>query len=111
METADKYFKGKYKTITVRFRNQFCYIDKYDEPYLPDNWLPLDGHETREEYLNRLRNSPTHLCRLRFLESAKWSFAFYRYSSETYEPSLFPSGELTGIPEDALLACFVYFHG
>ena len=57
----------------------------------------------REEYLDRLRATPTHLCRLRyFADEERWGFAFYTYSNERYEPSVFPSGEFVGPPEQAL---------
>jgi hypothetical protein len=42
------------------------------------------------------------LCRLRFFGGEeRWGFAFYTYSSERYELSMFPSGEFLGPPEEA----------
>jgi hypothetical protein len=61
---AEKDFKGKYTRLEIRFKNQFCYIDAYTEPVLTDGWPPADLSETREEYAERLRNTPAHLWRL-----------------------------------------------
>jgi hypothetical protein len=66
---AEKAFQGKYTRLNILFKNQFCYIDAYTEPALTDGWPPADWHETREEYVERLREIPTHLCRLRYFGS------------------------------------------
>ena len=85
------------------FRSQFCYIDAYTEPAEPaPNWPPANWPGTREEYMERLRNAPIHLCRLRYSgDEEHWGFAFFVYSSEKYELSIFPSGQFFGPPEDA----------
>ena len=65
-------------------------------------WPPPDWPESREEHLERLRNTPTHLCRLRYFgDEERWGFAFYTYSNEKYELSVFPSGDFHGTPEEA----------
>ena len=83
--------------------SSWCYIDAYTEPAEPGpNWPPADWPETREQYEERLRNTPTHLCRLRYFgDEERWGFGFFAYSSEKYELSIFPSGEFFGPPEDA----------
>ena len=100
---AEQQFAGCYTRLDIRFHGQFCYIDAYTEPApLPDDWPPADGPETREEFLERLRNTPTKLCRLRYFGGEdRWGFAFYTYSNERYELSVFPSGEFLGPPEEA----------
>lgn len=100
---AEEHFAGRYTKLDIRFRGQFCYIDAYTEPEpLTPGWPPPDWPETREEYLERLRNTPTHLCRLRYFgREDGWGFAFYTYSNEKYELSMFPSGQFFGPPEDA----------
>ena len=98
---AEKEFKGKYTRLEIRFKNQFCYIDAYTEPVLTESWPPADWPETREEYVERLRNSPVHLCRLRYFGDDKWGFAFYTYSNEKYELSAYDDGQFTGKPEQA----------
>ena len=56
------------------FRSQFCYIDAYTDPAEPrPNWPPVNWPETREEYLERLRNTPIHLCRLQHVSQAYFS--------------------------------------
>jgi hypothetical protein len=101
---AEKHFKGKYTRLDIRFKGQFCYIDAYQEPPKPTkDWPPKDWPETPEEYIERLRNTPTHLCRLRYFGGDRWGFAFYTYSHEKYEVSVFRNGEFFGKPEDAFL--------
>lgn len=100
---AEKEFKGKYTRIDIRFRSQFCYIDAYTEPVLSEGWPPENWHESREEYAKRLRNTPTHLCRLRYFGNDEWGFAFYTYSHEKYELSVYDDGDFFGTPERAFL--------
>jgi hypothetical protein len=113
---AEQHFAGRYTRLDIRFRGQFCYVDAFTEPEPPGpNWPPPDWPETREEYLTRLRNTPTHLCRLRYFggvgDEERWGFAFYTYSGERYELSVFPSGEFFGLPEEALrVSAEAYLH-
>jgi len=99
---AEQHFAEKYIRLEFRFRGQFCYIDAYTEPVDSPGWPPPDWPESREEYLERLRNRPTHLCRLRYFgDEERWGFAFYTYSNEKYELAMFPSGDFYGTPEEA----------
>ena len=107
-QLAQEQYKGRYTRLDIHFRNQFCYIDAYTEPSLAEDWPPPGWDETREESLERIRNTPTHLCRLRYFGNDEWGFAFYTYSHEKYEFSIYPNGEFTGKPEDAFLASAVY---
>jgi hypothetical protein len=101
---AEDRFAGRYTRLDIRFRGQFCYIDAYIEPEpLGPDWPPADWPESREEYQDRLRNTPIHLCRLRYFgDEERWGFGFYSYASDRYELSMFPTGEFYGRPEDAL---------
>jgi hypothetical protein len=102
---AEEHFSGRYTRLDIRFRGQFCYVDAYTEPQLRPGWPPPDWPESPEEYVERLRNTPTHLCRLRYFGDPEgWGFAFFAYSSEKYELSVFPSGEFFGPPEEAFAA-------
>lgn len=100
---AEEHFKDQYTRLDIRFRGQFCYIDAYQEPHADPNWPPADWPETREEYIERLRNTPVHLCRLRYFGGDRWGFAFYTYSNEKYELAVYPDGDFMGKPEDAFL--------
>ena len=52
--------------------------------------------------IERLRNTPTHLCRLRYFgKEDEWSLAFFTYSNEKYSPCVFRSGSWFGTPEEA----------
>ena len=102
---AQAHFTGRYTRLEFRFRHQFCYVDAYSEPSVPPDWPPKDWHETRQQHIDRLRKTPTHLCRLRFFgDEEQWGFAFYAYSSEKYELSILPSGDFYGTPEEAMEA-------
>ena len=99
---AEEHFAGKYTSLEIRFRKQFCYVDAYTEPAVAPGWPPSDWPESREEHIERLRQTPTHLCRLRYFgDEDRWAFAFFAYSSEKYELSMLPSGDFYGKPEEA----------
>ena len=109
LEHAAKHYSGKYNRIDVRFRSQFCYIDAYTEPFVPEDYDPQLFGESRDERIERLRNTPTHLCRLRYFGDAdRWSMAFYTYSQLKYEPCVFDNGGWHGTPEEAFDTSAVY---
>lgn len=106
---AEENFKGKYTRLDIRFHGQFCYIDAFIEPVVDENWNAEVLRETREEHIERLRNSPLHLCRLRYFGEDKWGFAVYTYSNEKYELATYPDGDFFGRPEDAFQASAVLY--
>ncbi|MBI4765875.1 MAG: hypothetical protein HY787_14965 [Deltaproteobacteria bacterium] len=108
LEHAERSFAGKYSRIDVKFRGALCYIDAYQEPHVGKKHPTAVFGETRAEFIERLRNTPTHLCRLRHFSIDRWSVAFYTYSHERYEPCLFPNGEWFGTPEQAFDIGAVY---
>ncbi|MCZ7571888.1 MAG: hypothetical protein M5U01_25325 [Ardenticatenaceae bacterium] len=103
---AEQHFAGRYTRLDIRFRSQFCYVDAYAEPEpLGPGWPPPDWPESREEILEHLRHTPTHLCRLRYFgDEERWGFAFYTYSHERYQLAVFPAGDFFGPPEEAFRA-------
>ena len=106
---AEKHYAGKYTRIDVRFHGHLCYIDAYTEPYVPPDFDPSVFGESREEYIERLRNNPFHLCRLRYFGNEdRWSMAFYTYSHDKYEPCVFDNGSFHGTPEEAFETSAVY---
>jgi len=108
LDYASKHYAGKFIRIDVRFRGALCYIDAYTEPDLPRGCSPPPG-ETFDQWQERLRNTPTHLCRIRYFGNQdRWSFAFYTYSHEKYEPSFLITGEDHGTPEEAFETSAVY---
>jgi len=104
-KTAAEDFAGKYSRIEVRFKGEFCYIDAFQEPSEDDyKGLPKDGTETKEEYLQRLRDFPIHLCRLRYFGNPNnRSYAFFSCSNEKYKLSVFNNGSFYGTPEEAFM--------
>jgi hypothetical protein len=106
---AEKHHAGRYTRIEVRFRRQFCYIDAYVEPNLPPGYDARQPGESHEECLERIANTPVHLCRLRYFGDRElWSMAFYTYSHDTYAPSVFCTGSFQGTPEEAFDTSAVY---
>lgn len=107
---AEQNYAERYTRLDIRFRGQFCYIDAYTEPQMMPGWPPADGPETREEYEQRLRDTPTHLARLRYFgDEERWGYAFYTYSNNSYTLSMFATGDFFGGPEDAFeLSANVY---
>jgi len=101
LKYADKHFAGKFIRVGVRFRGALCYIDVYTEPGEPPGRVLPTG-ETRAQWMERLRNTPTHLCRIRYFgDEERWSFAWYTYAHEKYEPSFLITGDDHGTPEEA----------
>ena len=95
---------GRYVKLDIRFRGKFCYVDAYTEPEEPTikEW-PSNFPETREQHMERMRNTPIHLCRLRYFgDEEEWGLAFYSYASNNYETSVFPNGTFFGTPETAI---------
>src|SRR5262245_26270762 len=74
-------FAGRYTRLAVRFRGPLCYVDAFTEPEEPPASLLQITGETREQFIERLRATPTHLCRLRYFDPDRWSLAFYTYSN------------------------------
>jgi len=98
---AAKNYSGRYTHLEISFRGALCYLDAFIEPESPSRSLLKATGETKEEYLNRLRSVPVRLGRLRYFGDDRWSYAFYTYSNEKYEPTLFPTGDWFGAPEEA----------
>ena len=86
LDYAAKHYSGKFIRIDVRFHGALCYIDAYVEPDVPRESVPPAG-QTRSEWIEGLRNTPIHLCRIRYFGNEdRWSFAWYTYAHEKYEP-------------------------
>jgi hypothetical protein len=98
---AEKHYAGRYTRLDVRFKGALCYIDAFTEPDTRASTWKVTG-ETREQFVERLRSMPTHLCRLRHFGHERWSVAFFTYSNERYSPCLFRSGKEFGTPEEGL---------
>ncbi len=104
---AEKHYAGRYTRLDVRFSGALCYIDAYVEPDTHGSPWKVTK-ETREAFLERMRSSPIHLCRLRHLGRDRWSLAFFTYSHERYEPAFFASGNDVGTPEEGFDVGAVY---
>lgn len=106
---AGRHHRDKFERLEVRFRGVFCYVDAYVEPDSPSDGLLDVLSETRDEYVSRLRNTPLHLCRLRFFSDEEaWGIAHYTYGQEKYEDSFFGTGAWFGTPEEAFETCAMF---
>jgi hypothetical protein len=105
---AAKHYAGTYTRLDIRFRGALCYIDAITEPPEPAESLLKVIGETREQYYARVRNTPLHLCRLRYFDTDRWSLAFYTYSNERYEPCAFMNCTFFGTPEEGFDVGAVY---
>lgn len=103
---AEANLAGRYASLDIRFRGQFCYVDAYTEPEPPpSDWPPPGFPESREEYMERMRQTPWHLYRIKYLGNMeKWELAFYSYSQNRYEESMLENGGFYTSPEEALEA-------
>ena len=98
---ANQHFAGKFTRVDVRFRGALFYVDVFSEPDAPKGSAPPRG-EARDAWIERLRNTPLHLFRIRYFGNAdRWSFAWYTYAHEKYEPSILITGDDHGTPEEA----------
>jgi hypothetical protein len=51
------------------------------------------------------------VCRLRYFGNEEaWSFAFYTYSHDRYEPAIFGTGSWYGTPEEAFDCSSLYLN-
>ncbi|MGV3720198.1 MAG: hypothetical protein ACO1SX_04740 [Actinomycetota bacterium] len=106
---AAEHNAGQFTRLDMRFRGAFCYVDAFIEPREPSEEYLNAINLSREEYLERMRNLPTHLVRLRYFgDIERWSMAFFTYSNERYEPCMFRSGKDHGTPEEAFEIGSVY---
>jgi hypothetical protein len=78
---AAKQYAGKYIRLDIRFRGSLCYIDAYVEPAEPSARMLKVTGETRQQFLDRLRAAPLHLCRLRHFAEDRWTMAFFTHSN------------------------------
>jgi hypothetical protein len=109
VEHGHRHFAGRYTRLGVRFKGALCYIDAFIEPELPARRQLHGLGDTREQYLERLRDVPIHLCRLRYFGNEDaWTLAFFTYSNERYSACVFPNGSDHGTPEEALDIGAVY---
>lgn len=86
----------------MRFRGRYAYVDAYP---VKEDLLP--GASAEE--IGRIKSPPIHLFRLGYLGNIdQWEFAFYKYSTETYQPSFTIAGSFVGTPEEAFDTGAVY---
>jgi hypothetical protein len=101
LDYAAKHHSKKFTRIDVRFHGALCYIDAYTEPAVPRGSKPPAG-EPRDRWIERLRSTPTHLCRIRYFgDEDRWSFAWYNYGPDKYEAGLLANDKDHGTPEEA----------
>jgi hypothetical protein len=105
---AATHFAGKYKRLDIRFRGPLCYVDAFVKPEDPSKEVLAQTGEAREQFMSRVREVPVRLFRLRHFAENRWSAAFFTYSNERYEPTMFINGSFFGTPEEAFEHLAVY---
>jgi hypothetical protein len=109
LKYAEAHYAGNYTRLDIRFHNQFCYIDAYTEPHVALDFPLANFPGSQKEHIERIRNTPIHLCRLRYFgDEEAWSFAFYTYSNEKYELCVLDNGSFYGTPEEAFAYSALY---
>ena len=99
---AAERYAGRCREVLVRFRGQYAYVDAFTAK----EDVPSGANAEKVE---RIRATPIHLCRLGYLGNPeRWSFAFYKYSTERYEPSLTRACSFEATPEEAFDTGAVY---
>ncbi len=79
----------------MRFRGAYAYVDA-----IPAKRQHLPGTSRAERAT--VDAIPVRLCRLGYLGNRdRWAYAFFKYSDETYEPSVVASGSFVATPEEA----------
>lgn len=98
------------REIAVRFKAQFCYVDGTLEPVPAPTGAGAAGAETARPESPASDLMP--LCRLRFFGPDRWSLTLYSYAHETYDPTVFGTGEFFGPACDGFdLAATLYLSG
>jgi hypothetical protein len=112
LDYANAEYAGRFESIDVRFKGKFCYIDAYLDAPEPYHALLDATGETVEQYLQRMKTTPTHMVRLRYYgDEERWGLAFFAYGSEKYELTMFQSGDWYGTIEEAFDIGSVYLQG
>ena len=105
---AEKKWKGRVRKILLRFQGAYTYIAAVEAA--PGEKLPSKVCRYIEA-----GEVPVELCRLGYLGrwSDRWTYAFFKYSDECYDPSVVASGSFEATPEQAFdCAAGVYIgHG
>jgi hypothetical protein len=71
--------------MDIKLKSQFCYVNTVEDGHI----MPV--------------------CRMRHFDIDRWSFAFYTYGNETYQPCLPLSGKDNATIEEILDSCTMYF--
>lgn len=79
---AAKHYAGHHTRLDIRFRGQFCYVGAFTAPATAPGTI---AGETTAQRLDRLRETPMQLCRLRHFAPDRWTLGFYKYSDEQYK--------------------------
>src|SRR5260370_37590518 len=83
---AEKRYAGAFSRLDIPFHGALCYIDAYVDPDPPSRRLLHVLHETRGQYVDRGREVPRHLCRLRYFAGPSIRrMPFYACSYERYD--------------------------
>ncbi|MCA1915794.1 hypothetical protein [Methanospirillum hungatei] len=96
--------------LDVRFFKSFCTIRIYQEPFGSFQSCSQKIRDS-EEMREKLRNTPSPLCRLTYIAPKRWTLSIYNFCKDKYEPSPFLTGRMEGTPEEGFETAMEYFYG
>lgn len=96
--------------LKVRFYKLFCTISIYHEPMGPVRSCSRNTLKT-EVMREKLRNTPSPLCRLTYVSPNIWTLSIYNFCTDTYDPSPFLTGRMEGTPEEGVETAMEFFYG
>ncbi len=99
---AKENYAGKFTRLDVRFCGKYCYIERLYRAGRVQQGEVAFTDESREEYMERLRDTPTNLFRLLYRgDDDAWELALCTYGNEKYEVSMYPNSTFEGTLEEA----------
>ena len=100
-----KHWKNRVRKILLRFHGRYAYVAVVEAAPGEETDPQVCRYVEEEEY-------PLQLCRLGYIGSRnRWEYAFFKYSTEKYAPSVCASGSFVATPEEAFNSSAVYLQG
>ena len=100
-----EHWKNRVRKILLRFHGRYAYVAVIEAAPGETTVPQVCRYVEEEEW-------PLQLCRLGYVGSRnRWEYAFFKYSTETYAPSVCASGSFVATPEEAFDSSAVYLQG
>ena len=100
-----EHWKNRVRKILLRFHGRYAYVAVVEAAPGEKTVPQVCRYAEEEEW-------PLQLCRLGYIGSRnRWESAFFKYSTETYAPSVCASGSFVATPEEAFDSSAGYLQG